>query len=102
MWLQIGTCFGVTGRHNANEVDLNRNFPDQFHPNSTVGARQPETLAAMQWIKSTNFTLSASMHGGNLVASYPFDSHPQLFDSRQSEKVSYLCCFTFALVLLSF
>ena len=62
-------------RPNANGVDLNRNFPDQFFP-STNGPPQPETRAVMKWINSIPFVLSASLHSGALVANYPYDDNP--------------------------
>ena len=64
-----------SSRTNANGIDLNRNFPDQFFP-STNGAPQPETRAVMKWINSTPFVLSASLHSGALVANYPYDDNP--------------------------
>ena len=61
-------------RYNANGVDLNRDFPDQFtDPSNTLQGRQPETRAVMEWSWGHNFTLSANMHSGALVANYPFD-----------------------------
>ena len=70
-----------TGRENANDKDLNRNFPDQFHDGTDEESlkrnREPETLAAMKWIVNNPFVLSGNLHGGSVVASYPFD------DSRQ-------------------
>ncbi|CAG5120253.1 unnamed protein product, partial [Candidula unifasciata] len=68
---RMGDCMGVKGRHNANNVDLNRNFPDQFGGNK--GSLQPETAAVIKWIEGNPFVLSANLHGGSLVASYPFD-----------------------------
>ncbi|KAK3727871.1 hypothetical protein QZH41_010597, partial [Actinostola sp. cb2023] len=63
------------GSKNANGIDLNRNFPDQFFP-STTGPPQPETRAIMKWVSSIPFILSASLHSGALVASYPYDDNP--------------------------
>ncbi|XP_067684519.1 carboxypeptidase D-like [Haliotis asinina] len=68
----VGQCTGVVGRPNANSVDLNRNFPDQFQ-SQPEKPMQPETLAMIKWIESNPFVLSANLHGGSVVASYPFD-----------------------------
>lgn len=66
--------FSLRRRGNANNVDLNRDFPDQFFPiNDDVDLRQPETKAVMSWLKGRHFTASASLHGGALVANYPWD-----------------------------
>lgn len=61
------------GRLNANNVDLNRNFPDPIIGNQADEATQPEVLAFMGWSKSEPFVLSAGLHGGALVVSYPYD-----------------------------
>uniref|UniRef100_A0A673UUC5 Carboxypeptidase M n=1 Tax=Suricata suricatta TaxID=37032 RepID=A0A673UUC5_SURSU len=65
-------CFYSNGRENSNYYDLNRNFPDAFEFNNV--SRQPETAAVMEWLKTETFVLSANLHGGALVASYPFDN----------------------------
>lgn len=66
--------FSKRRRYNANKVDLNRDFPDQFFPmNDDVDKRQPETKAIMKWLKEIRFTASATLHGGALVANYPWD-----------------------------
>jgi len=63
-------------RGNANNKDLNRDFPDQFTSshNDAVG-RQPETAAIMSFVSSRHFVLSANYHGGSVVANYPFDGN---------------------------
>ncbi|XP_062334489.1 carboxypeptidase Z [Osmerus eperlanus] len=87
----------TNGRTNAQNIDLNRNFPDltsglyrnrrsrHFRtdhipiPDSYwFGKVAPETYAVMKWIRSLPFVQSASLHGGELVVSYPFDfsRHP--------------------------
>lgn len=66
--------FSLRRRGNANNIDLNRDFPDQFfHMNDDPGAHQPETKAIMRWLEEMHFTASASLHGGALVANYPWD-----------------------------
>ncbi|XP_041635871.1 carboxypeptidase Z-like [Cheilinus undulatus] len=85
------------GRNNAQNIDLNRNFPDLtsivyrrrrqkgYHTDRIpipdfywFGKVAPETYAVMKWIRSIPFVLSANFHGGDLVVSYPYDlsKHP--------------------------
>lgn len=70
--------FEVSSRSNANGKDLNRDFPDQFA--NVPHKPQPETKAVMDWIVSQPFVLSANLHGGSLVASYPFDDRSDQLD----------------------
>ncbi|XP_059223641.1 carboxypeptidase M isoform X2 [Stomoxys calcitrans] len=77
-----GTCDGGQGRYNARGFDLNRNFPDYFKQNNKRG--QPETDAVKDWISKIQFVLSGSLHGGALVASYPYDNTPNARICRSS------------------
>ncbi|CAO1298979.1 unnamed protein product [Diamesa hyperborea] len=78
-----GVCEGGKGRANSKGYDLNRNFPDYFKQNSK--RTQPETEAVKEWISKIQFVLSGSLHGGALVASYPFDNTPNaMFQSYAS------------------
>ncbi|XP_077598349.1 carboxypeptidase Z-like isoform X2 [Stigmatopora nigra] len=99
------------GRNNAQNIDLNRNFPDLT---SVVYARRrqkgyrtdhvaipdhywfgrvaPETYSVMKWIRSLPFVLSANFAGGDLAVSYPYErsKHPQdlnLFSPTPDDKV---------------
>lgn len=64
----------IAFRYNSRGFDLNRNFPDYFKPNTK--REQPETDAVKDWISKIQFVLSGSLHGGALVASYPYDNTP--------------------------
>ena len=48
---------------------MNRNFRDGVES-------QPETNAVKEWLSNIQFVLSANLHGGALVASYPYDDTP--------------------------
>ncbi|XP_067136764.1 carboxypeptidase D-like [Centruroides vittatus] len=80
-----GDFDGTVGRENSHGVDLNRNFPDQFHLTKINKKQEPETVAVMTWIKSYPFVLSANLHGGSLVANYPYDDNPTNTDKVYSK-----------------
>lgn len=85
----------LKGRTNANDVDLNRNFPnldkaafrnfergicksdhlDESFPSIDFDIKhaQPETQAIISWLDEVPFVLSANLHGGSFVANYPYD-----------------------------
>jgi hypothetical protein len=60
-------------RTNANNVDLNRNFPapDNQHPDGE--AWQPETEAFITIANQYHFVMSANFHEGAEVVNYPWD-----------------------------
>ncbi|KAM8905520.1 carboxypeptidase D [Spinachia spinachia] len=69
-----GDCGGKNGgRNNARDMDLNRSFPDQYDGTSVDAETVPEVTAVIQWIQEKKFVLSGNLHGGTVVASYPFD-----------------------------
>jgi hypothetical protein len=66
---------GGSTRFNANQVDLNRNFPDPVngeHPDGN--SWQDETIAMMNFMKSIPLQLSVNFHGGSEVVNYPWDA----------------------------
>jgi PKD repeat protein len=70
--------FGAT-RYNANNVDLNRNYPDpEDGPHPDGNDWQPETVAFMDLAEDYNFDIGANYHGGTEVVNYPWDTWAQL------------------------
>lgn len=71
-------------RWNANNVDLNRAFPD--YPTEYEGTLlteamytdglEPEVAHVMNWSAANRFVLLANYHGGALVVNYPYDRIP--------------------------
>lgn len=62
-------------RGNANNVDLNRNYPDNvLGPHTDGEIYQAETLAFMDLAASTHFVISANLHSGTELFNYPFDN----------------------------
>ena len=79
-----GTYYGgdstISGarRYNANNVDLNRNFPDPAEGPYPTGPWQPETIAMMNIATENNFVMSATFHGGIELISYPWGTWSRL------------------------
>lgn len=81
-----GSCSGTgksAGNYNDGDIDLNKDFPtwvdyqtfledEDFNPFD--GDRQPETLSMMEWSVSP-FVLSANLHDGAVLVTYPFDHY---------------------------
>lgn len=70
-------------RYNANDVDLNRNYPDPFG-SDPYDDQQMENTAMINYFNQHHFLVSANLHGGAEVLNYPWDSftsnqrrHPQ-------------------------
>lgn len=63
-------------RGNANNVDLNRNYPDPDDGTNPDGnVHQVETIAFMNFANSKHFVLSANFHGGIELINYPWDTY---------------------------
>lgn len=69
-----GNTIVAPKRSNANNIDLNRNFPALSNTDYTTAGRQPETVIMMELIEEEQFALSANLHGGAEVMNYPWDT----------------------------
>ena len=72
------TVFGAT-RFNANNIDLNRNFPDPAAgPHPDGNSWQQETVNFMSFADTNHFVQSMNFHGGSQVFNYPWDTWAKL------------------------
>ena len=61
-------------RTNRNNIDLNRDFPDQYiEQDNIIENREPETQSIMKFYNDNEIHLSLTIHSGEIVANYPFD-----------------------------
>ena len=65
-------------RYNANNVDLNRNYPNPFSTAKEPEPLQQENQAMIDYFNRHRFRLSANLHGGSEVMNYPWDSFTSL------------------------
>lgn len=73
-WMGTSTVNGAI-RFNANQIDLNRNFPDPLgglHPDGNPW--QSENVVMMNFMNQHHFIMSCNMHGGTEVMNYPWDT----------------------------
>ena len=72
------TVYGAR-RNNANDADLNRNYPDFDNgPHPDGKEYQPETVMMMELAEQYHFTMAANYHGGSEVMNYPWDTYQPL------------------------
>jgi hypothetical protein len=77
-WGGNSSVFGAR-RYNANNVDLNRNFPDpEDGPHPDGNPWQVETEAMMDLAEDYHFAIGSNYHGGEEVINYPWDTWPTL------------------------
>lgn len=71
-------------RGNANDLDLNRSFPEGTlqdlgnvfdGPKINTSGLEAEVAAMMKFSASQSFTASINFHGGTVVANYPYDTN---------------------------
>lgn len=66
-------------RYNANNIDLNRNYPDpKVGPHPDGNDWQQETVAWMAYADSNRFSMAMNFHGGAEVFNYPWDTWAKL------------------------
>jgi hypothetical protein len=76
-----GNIISSPVRGNANNIDLNRNFPE---PPYTGYIAQKENADMMKFLRKHRFVLSANFHSGAEVVNYPWDKWLSVFHADNS------------------
>lgn len=76
-------------RYNANNKDLNRNYPN---PEENVGNQQKETLAMMDLFDEKQFVVGMNFHGGAELLNYAFDTWTAGSYSHADDPWFYYVC----------
>jgi hypothetical protein len=75
LYFESDTFIFNSKRFNANNTDLNRNFPDPVEGDHPDGVSwQPETIAMMEFMKQQKIVLAANLHDGSELVNFPWDS----------------------------
>ncbi len=70
---KTGNTINSPLRYNANNFDLNRNFPDPITPYNSSHVQQKETIDMVKFLRKHRFVISANFHSGVEVVNYPWD-----------------------------
>lgn len=70
-------------RYNANNVDLNRNYPDFWK--GSPGTIQQENAVMIDYVWKHDFVMSVNIHGGSDVLNFPWDG----FTSSRKKHADY-------------
>ncbi len=74
---RLGNIISSPVRWNANNTDLNRNFPDP-DPSAPATVLQKENIDMIRFMRERKFILSANFHAGAEVVNYPWDRWDRL------------------------
>lgn len=82
-YIQSDTNVSESIRFNANNIDLNRNYPDFWK--GSPGPIQPENQAMIDYAQQHDWVMSVNIHDGSQVLNFPWDG----FTSNRKKHADY-------------